>query len=327
MFFTIKSFSGRIIDKHATLRNLGNLLGYPDNKSYSIYTPSNNLSDSKSKNINIALEQNDKFKSRAISFVIPTLNEEAGIEAVIGKIQDVFSNNPYEIIIVDGNSTDRTVEIATRKGAMVLPERGSIARRGYGNALKQGIEHVCERSETSDRDIIVILDGDNTYLPKDIPALVQKIHETGAALVLGDRFAHMVDGAMTVRNRLGNKIITLIFNLLYHEKINDTQCGLRVMTVGAMRRMELVQDGMPFATEMLMEAKKYNFKIAQVPINYDLRAGKAKLSPILDGFRIIIAILDFFTGYRKTKFFHRVQALGAKLLRPFETILRLFKEE
>lgn len=261
---------------------------------------------------------------RTLYFVLPTLNEEAGIGWTIREIHRVFRGVSHEVIIVDGNSRDRTVEIATGLGARHLPEPGPADQRGYGNALNAGFRHVVHELATSDDDVVVMLDADTTYLPRDVPSMLRELHAAGAGMVIGNRFANMAEGAMTVRNRAGNKVITLFLNLLYQMHVKDSQCGMRAMTVGALRRMRLLQNGMPFATEMLMEARKRKIPYAQVPITYETRAGEAKLSPILDGSRIVLAMIDHFTGYRKTKFFHFLEDRLPALIAPFDWVLRKF---
>ncbi len=270
--------------------------------------------------------RNSKLSQISISgnnfFVIPTLNEEAGIGQVIEQIKNVFASQPHQIIVVDGNSRDQTVAIARKMSALVIQESGPKARRGYGNALMTGFNYVMQLPEASETDIVVMLDADCTYLPRDIPLMIHKLRDLKAGMVIGDRFAHMANGAMTLRNLFGNKMITLFLNVLYNKRIADSQCGMRAMTVDALRRMQLFQNGMPFATEMLMEAKKKRIKVAQVPINYEVRAGKPKLSPILDGLRIVVSMFDHFTGHRKTKFFHEVQALLPAIIAPFDWVLK-----
>lgn len=209
-----------------------------------------------------------------ISVVIPTMNEPA-VGNIIKRIYKTLGKNT-EILVVD-KSTDNTLKIAKKSGAEVITQSGS----GYGDAYLQGFK-------TVKGDIIGMLDGDGTYHPEDFKKMVEIIKKGQADIVVGNRFAGIEKGAMSFSNKLGNKFITKFTNLIYKMKIKDSQCGMRVITRKAINKMDLRHSEMPFASEMIIEARKNNMRIVQVPIKYSKRVGSPpKLKKFTHGSQII----------------------------------------
>ena len=210
-----------------------------------------------------------------ISVIIPTMNEPA-IADVLHDVFDALQQYSVEVIVVD-KSKDETAMRAAELGAKVIHQTGT----GYGDAYLTGFKHVSEDTET-----VVILDGDYTYDPYDIPKLLQPIND-GADVVIGTRFALMDKGAMSRRNALGNRMLTALLRSLYHVRLTDSQSGMRAIRRSALDRLKLQSPNMPFASEMIIEAQKENLAITEVPIRYRTRVGQAKLDPFRDAFSIL----------------------------------------
>ncbi len=210
-----------------------------------------------------------------ISVIIPTMNEPA-IANVVDDVLDALQQYSVEVIVVD-KSKDETAMRAAELGAKVIHQTGT----GYGDAYLTGFKHVSEDTET-----VVILDGDYTYDPYDIPKLLQPIND-GADVVIGTRFAFMDKGAMSRRNALGNRMLTALLRSLYHVRLTDSQSGMRAIRRSALDRLRLQSPNMPFASEMIIEAQKENLAITEVPIRYRTRVGQAKLDPFRDAFSIL----------------------------------------
>ncbi len=228
-----------------------------------------------------------------ISVVIPALNEEDVIESTINEIpikelRDIGFD--VEIIVVDNNSTDNTVDIVRKVGAKVVRE----PEKGYGNAYLRGLNE-------STGDIIVMGDADGTYPFKEIPKFVRKITEEGADFVMGSRLKGRIHkGAMRPLHRyIGNPLLTGILNLLFRAGISDAHCGMRAFTREALKKMNLKTEGMEFASEMVIEASRKKLNIKEIPIDYFPRkGGKAKLQSFHDGWRH----LRFMILYKPTPF-------------------------
>lgn len=236
----------------------------------------------------------DEHKTK-LFIVIPTVNEEKAIGDVLDRCRKAAEElrMSYERIVVDGKSKDRTREIAEERGATVIVQEG----KGYGDALKLGFDYAASRSEEG---IVVMLDGDNTYLPEEMPTLIQPILEERADIVIGNRFAGLKPGSMRCLNRVGNRLLTTLVNILFGVSSSDSQSGYRALTLSSLRKIKLREKGMPFASEMLIKAKKAGLRLLWVPISYDRRIGKPKLRPIKDGIAILWLYLKLFPRYGRT---------------------------
>jgi len=216
-----------------------------------------------------------------ISIVIPTLNEEKGIGKTLDSIKkDVFKKNKWdlEIIIVDGNSMDKTREIAEKKGAKIIIE----PRKGYGRAYKTGLKHATG-------DIIVTGDADATYPFDKIHEYIQTLIDQDLDFITTDRFANLERGAMSVKHRFGNLILSTVLRILFFIKIKDSQSGMWIFRRKALKHiqpLEKFDDGMPFSEEIKIEMfKNKKLKCKEIPSVLYTREGKAKLQSFKDGWK------------------------------------------
>jgi glycosyltransferase involved in cell wall biosynthesis len=250
------------------------------------------------------------------------LNEENSIGIVVEKAKRAIEMMGVsgEVIVADNGSTDRSVEIALSKGARVV----HVAQKGYGNALRGGIEAARGR-------IIVIGDADDSYDFLEAPKLVAKIKE-GYDLVVGSRFkGRILPGAMPWTSKIGNPIMTFTLNLLFKVNTSDSQSGMRAFTKEAYRKMQLQATGMEFASEMLIKAGKAKLKIAEVPITLhpDKRGRPPHLRPIRDGWRHLKLMLTYsptvlFLIPGLTLMLIGLALMGSQLLAPMDKPIWLF---
>ena len=246
-----------------------------------------------------------KRSAARIVVVIPTLNECEAVGRVVGGVKQVMGGYDCRVLVVDGHSTDGTDEIARGMGADVIYQGG----RGYGDALKTGFFYA---RKMLDAEVIVMMDADLTYAPKDIPRLVAPVLEGEADLVVGNRFAGMQRGAMRFVNRVGNRVLSLVARLALGLNVYDTQSGMRAFTSELLERMNLMAVGMPLAMEILAEARSVDARIREVPISYSPRVGETKLNPIKDGGRILGITVRLMFDVRPILFFGSIGTiLGA----------------
>jgi glycosyltransferase involved in cell wall biosynthesis len=272
--------------------------------------------------LQIPVEQTAEANALEVSIVIPCLNEENSIGIVVEKAKRAIEMMGVsgEVIVADNGSTDRSVEIALSKGARVV----HVAQKGYGNALRGGIEAARGR-------IIVIGDADDSYDFLEAPKLVAKIKE-GYDLVVGSRFkGRILPGAMPWTSKIGNPIMTFTLNLLFRVNTSDSQSGMRAFTKEAYRKMQLQATGMEFASEMLIKAGKAKLKIAEVPITLhpDKRGRPPHLRPIRDGWRHLKLMLTYsptvlFLIPGLTLMLIGLALMGSQLLAPMDKPIWLF---
>jgi len=215
-----------------------------------------------------------------VSVIIPTRNEGDTIESVIRAIP-LNELPPTQVFVVDGQSNDGTVQKARAAGAQVISE----LKPGYGGAILTGVKH-------AEGDVIVLVDGDGTYELKDIPKLVNPILKDEADMVIGSRFAGTIDeGAMTRTNRIGNRILTWIYTLLFSKHLTDTQSGLRAIKRSILDDLDRYTTDFTFLQTLIIEASRQKLRIVEVPTSYHVRKGKSKLSPLRDGSRILFVMI------------------------------------
>jgi glycosyltransferase involved in cell wall biosynthesis len=209
----------------------------------------------------------------SVTVIIPTINEEEGIGAVI---DDVPRPDDMDIgfLVIDSDSTDRTKEVAKERGAKVINE----SRRGYGRAYKTGFEN-------AKGDIIATLDADCTYPAERIPELVRKLIDEDLDYITTDRFAEIEKGAMSWKHRFGNWVLSTTARLLFRAKFKDSQSGMWIFRRKILKKLELTSDGMPLSEEIKIEAWAKGFKCLEVPICLRIRAGEAKISSWGDGWK------------------------------------------
>ena len=233
---------------------------------------------------------NREIKPEDVTIIIPTLNEEEGI----GKVIDAFKEQGYtNIFVIDGNSRDRTRDIAKEKGVTVVVQSG----KGKGQAVAEAFSLV-------NSEVVVLIDGDGTYDPYDIEKMLEPIRKGIADHVIGNRLLKYEDGAFTRLNVTGNKILNWLFRFMYGVELYDILSGYRALTKDVYKNVNLTKHGFEVEVELTVETLANGFKITEVPINYHRRHGKTKLSPLGDGFRIGKAIMEMLVRYNPAKYLY-----------------------
>jgi dolichol-phosphate mannosyltransferase len=221
-------------------------------------------------------------KVEMVSVVIPTLNEAGNILEAVNTIEKELAY-PKEIIVVDGNSTDGTIQIVKDTNCKLIIE----PRRGYGIALRRGFQH-------AKGDTIVMVDGDGTYEFRHINRLIETMTKNDAELCLATRM-YDPNKAMGLMNFIGNKVITWVYDFFYKQFLSDSQSGFRAISRAAIEKVKFDQDDMSFATEMLVEFAKKGFKMVEFHTTYKARKyGKTKMRKVKSGIAIFTTMLRGF---------------------------------
>ena len=213
--------------------------------------------------------------------MLPTLNEEQGVGQTIDSInRDYFTKNnlDLEIIIIDGDSIDKTRDIAKSKGAHIIVEK----RKGYGRAYKTGMPQATG-------DIIVTGDADATYPFDKIHEYIQKLIVEDLDFITTDRFAELRHGSMSVKHAFGNFILATALRVLFLINLRDSQSGMWIFKKDVLKRVQPLDrfnNGMPFSEEIKIEmfAAK-DVKAREIPSTLYARAGEKKLQSFADGWK------------------------------------------
>jgi len=200
------------------------------------------------------------------------MNEEKSIGLVVDEVRKaVGKSRPLEIIVVDTDSKDRTREIASERGAIVVDE----PRRGYGRAYKTGFEK-------SSGEYIATLDADMTYPASEIPSLVDRLDRENLDFITTNRFANIAKGAMGAKHRFGNWVLSATTRILFRVRVKDSQSGMWAFRKSCLAHLNVESDKMSFSEELKIEAFR-KLRAIEVPISYRVRVGEVKLQSWSDG--------------------------------------------
>jgi len=202
--------------------------------------------------------------------VIPALNEQETIGDEIREILAVAADPALpvtivQVVVVDNGSTDDTAARAAGAGATVVAE----PRRGYGRACLSGVE------AAGDVDLIVLLDGDRSDQPAELPLLLAPLLAGEADIVIGSRTLGSAEpGSLLPQQLVGNWVAARLLRVLY---------GVRVTDIGpfrVIRRRTLLDLGMRemtygWSVEMIARGARAGLRVREVPVSYRMRGGGA----------------------------------------------------
>lgn len=220
------------------------------------------------------------WQSRAlrISVVIPAYNEAKNLRYVLPLIPNWID----EVILVDGHSTDDTIEVSKRymPGIKIIQQTG----KGKGNALRCGLE-------TTTSDIIVMMDADGSSDPREMERFIEVLLE-GAYFAKGSRF---IDGGgsgdLTPLRKLGNHVLNLIVNHFFRVRFTDLCYGYNALWRGCLDFFEIDCEGFEVETLIILRAYKANLEIVEVSSYEHPRIfGTSNLRTFRDGWRVLKAI-------------------------------------
>ena len=220
-----------------------------------------------------------------VSVIIPVLNEEDSIAAVLG---DIPAELKAEVLVVDNGCTDRTISIACSMGAKIVVAR----QRGYGAACFAG-------TQAAVGDILVYLDGDYSDYPEEMTQLVVPIMAGQADLVLGSRLArgNFPREAMPFQQRFGNWLTARLMRWLYRISVTDLS-PFRAIRKDTLLSLNMQEMTFGWPTEMMVKAARARLRLEEVPVHYRVRlGGKSKISGTLRG-TILAGYYILFTTFR-----------------------------
>ena len=213
------------------------------------------------KKIQLLIPKNQKNKNEDIdlSIVVPALNEEITIAEFIDWCFEGIKKCKCsaEIIIVD-SSTDSTAVIALEKGARVL----KAPKKGLGAAYKDAIPYIRGK-------LVLMGDCDLTYDFRSADVFFNA-YKNGFEYIMGSRFMGSIeDGSMPKLHRyFGTPLTTWLLNKIYKTKFSDIHCGMRGISLEALKKINLTSNGWEYASEMVLKSKLKNLKTCEVPVTF-----------------------------------------------------------
>ncbi|WP_372382096.1 glycosyltransferase family 2 protein [Xanthomonas sp. NCPPB 1068] len=214
-----------------------------------------------------------------LTVLMPCLNEANSVALCVHKALGFLATFGVrgEVLVADNGSTDGSQALAESAGGRVV----SVARRGYGAALRSGIAHARGR-------YVIMGDADDSYDFSALMGMLQALRN-GSDLVMGNRFQGGIESqAMPFLHRyLGNPVLSFLGRLFYRNNIGDFHCGIRGFRADAIRSLRLNSDGMEFASEMVVKSALHRLRINEVPVTLhrDKRGRPPHLRTWRDGWR------------------------------------------
>jgi glycosyltransferase involved in cell wall biosynthesis len=225
---------------------------------------------------------------------IPCYNEESSIKKVI---EDFKRELPEaRIFVVDNNSTDRTAEIARNAGAEVFSEK----KQGKGFAVQKLFK-------VFNGDILVLVDGDDTYPAESVKKLLEPVVSEEVEMVVGNRIHNKNMKNFSRSHWFGNKFFIKFLNVLFGKdiKIKDVFSGYRVFSRDFISAVILLSKGFEIESELSIQAIENKLKIKEIDVFYRLRkaGSNSKIKTFRDGVTILYVIISLFRDYKPLVFF------------------------
>jgi glycosyltransferase involved in cell wall biosynthesis len=218
-----------------------------------------------------------KSRQPTVTVVVPTLNEAKNIPLILGELPA-----EYEIVVVDGNSTDGTPDVVrqVRPDARIISHR----RKGKGDALACGFA-------AARGDIIVMFDADGSADPKEIALFVHALRE-GADFAKGSRFLKGGGSSdITLLRRLGNSVLTGLVNAMFGTRYTDLCYGYNAFWRHCLEHIEVGYDGFEVETAINIQIARADLRVTEVPsFEYDRIHGTSNLHAFRDGRRVVRTI-------------------------------------
>ena len=217
-----------------------------------------------------------------VGIVIPAFNEEKNIGDVLSQLNSFGYNN---ILVIDGISSDDTLQVAAQNGAKIVLQDG----RGKGQAIRQVLQN-----DYLNADVLVLMDADGSMSPDEVPRFIEAIHN-GADVVKGSRF--LPGGGtydMTRVRKFGNSVMTSLTNLFYSSNYTDICYGFVALNKNAVKKLSptLEANGFDIEAELFVKAQQLGLKVVEIPsVEYQRKNGESNLHSFRDGLKIFQKII------------------------------------
>jgi glycosyltransferase involved in cell wall biosynthesis len=228
----------------------------------------------------------------SIAVVIPCYQEAQTIGKVVADFRRVLPD--ATVYVYDNNCTDATAEIARKAGAVVRREK----RQGKGFVVASIFEQV-------DADIIVMVDGDDTYEAEAVHQLIDPILKGDADTTVATRLHTYTDKSFRPFHLVGNRMVCNIINWMFKCRISDIFSGYRAFTRDAAAMIPLTSRGFDVETELTLQALYRGLVIKEITAPYRERpeGSFSKLNTFSDGFLVLFKLFMILKSYKPLTFF------------------------
>jgi glycosyltransferase involved in cell wall biosynthesis len=238
--------------------------------------------------------------SPSLTILIPCLNEELGIAAVVREYGSAFPQ--ADILVVDNGSEDSTAIEAKRAGATVITEK----RRGKARAVATALAVI-------DTDLVLMVDGDGSYPAEGARLLVQEYLREPIDMITGIRSAQNATQVFRPMHQWGMSIFAAVLNFVFRFEPRDLFSGLRLFSRRFYQHVPVLSRGFELEIELTIQAVDKGFSMTEIPVPFRSRTNGSgsKLNTVRDGLRILRLLVVLFRDYRPFTFFGTLSAILA----------------
>jgi glycosyltransferase involved in cell wall biosynthesis len=235
----------------------------------------------------------------SIDIAIPCFNEATTIAKVVADFRRVCPD--AAIHVFDNASTDRSADLALAAGAVVH----RVPFRGKGHVVRSIFRKL-------DADIVVIVDGDDTYPAEEVHRLVAPVATGQADMAVGTRLEEYSQASFRPMHVFGNRLIAGTIGTLFSTDLQDILSGYRAVSRRFRRTSPILSNGFEVETELTVQAIERNLYIVEVPVPYRERPpdSVSKLHTVKDGFRVLLTIFRIYRDFRPLVLFGGLGAIG-----------------
>ncbi len=219
-----------------------------------------------------------------LTIIIPMYNEELTVGNVIDRTKAALQQIglPYELIVVDDRSYDKSLEVAKQHDGRILTLKQHL---GKGYALRAGFAK-------ARGDIIVTIDSDGSHRPEELAEVLAPVLHDEADMVIGSRYMNHKHVATRKLNAFGVRIFNYLIGAFTGVAITDSQSGYRAMKRAVLEKKKLYAREYEIESEMLVKTARAGFRVAEVPISFEQRTyGRSGVDPLWDGSKILFSIM------------------------------------
>jgi glycosyltransferase involved in cell wall biosynthesis len=233
-----------------------------------------------------------------IAVAIPCYNEAVTIAKVVADFRAALPE--ANIIVFDNNSTDDSVAIAREAGAVVH----QVRQQGKGQVMRAIFD-------APTADVVVVVDGDDTYFAQDASLLLEALMQYDADMVVGNRLQSASDDSMVRMHQFGNALIGNIVNRMFGTSYSDILSGYRVFNRRFIETVPVLTSGFEIETEMTLQALEEGLHIVEVPIQYRSRpeGSESKIRSFQDGWRILLTAAMLLRDHQPLRLFGLISLL------------------